>query len=391
MNILLITSGLNTNKSSSWLVFSKFVRFMRKEYNADIKIICLSPKFFNIKSDLEEKTFNIFLNNGLLVNGLKRVKKNYLWIISKFYAKTYSNKLIRYIEQNKIDKLWVKGDLITFVLLEKILEKKVIPYHISVFDDPFMYQGSLSFIDKASRIYKKLFSNAVSIDTPTSFLYDYYERNNIINRNAKTTESFVGVFKNSKNSPKIKDKVRKIALTGSVYGIDAMIAFLSAVKDVLYNEKIEFHLITNTFNVHIKYLQAKYKNAFDSVKIMPFIPEHEIIEELQNYDLLYLPMKFEEIYRFQTDSSFPSKTHNYLASQVPIILHAPNTSSIYNFFIENEIGCVIDTLEPSVIASKFLTLLEKKTRENLSIEIGVFNKTMVHNNHVRKLFDIINA
>jgi len=391
MKILLITSGANNDKCSSWLVFSNFVKLMRTEFNADIKIICLSPKFFNTKSELGETNYSLFLINGLLAVVFNRINKNYLWIISNFYTRIYSHKIYRYIKKNKINKLWIKADLIPMMFLDQILKKKYIPYHISVFDDPFFYQGYLPFIDKVNLKFKKLFTDAASIDTPTSFLYNYYKNNNIINNNTIVSESFVGVFKNSLKSPKINNKVRKIALTGSIYGIDAMIAFISAVSEILIKEKIEFHLITNTYGVYIKYLQLKYKNIFEYVKIMPFIPEHKLINELQNYDLLYLPMKFDEKYIFQTNSSFPSKTHNYLASQIPIIVHAPKNSSLYDFFESNNLGIIFDNLDKYDITSRFIKLLDKNTRLDLSNKIRLFNETSVSNYHVKKLYNIINS
>ena len=170
-----------------------------------------------------------------------------------------------------------------------------------------------------------------------------------------------------------------------------MIAFISAVSEILIKEKIEFHLITNTNGVYIKYLQLKYKNIFEYVKIMPFIPEHKLINELQNYDLLYLPMKFDEKYIFQTNSSFPSKTHNYLASQIPIIVHAPKNSSLYDFFVSNNLGIVFDNLDKYDITSRFIKLLDKNTRLDLSNKIRLFNETSVSNYHVKKLYNIINS
>lgn len=390
MNILLITAGVNNDKTSSWLVFSKFVSLMRLKYEANIQIICLSPKFFNNSGVLGEKIYNVFLCNGLIINALSMVNKQYFWFISNFYAKIYSKKIVHHVEKYKIDKLWIIADLLPMIVLDKITEKKVFPYHISVFDDLFLYQGYASFIDKASIKFKEIFKNAASLDTPTSYLSDYYKSINIVNRNAITTESFVGVFKDCISPPKITNKVRKIALTGSIYGIDAFIAFITAVSEILNEERIEFHWMSNTFNIHAKYLQSKYRNIFEYVKIMPFIPESKIIEELQNYDLLYLPMKFDERFRFQTDSSFPSKTHNYLASQIPIMVHTPRTSSLYNFFVKNDIGCIFDTLDPVDIKTKFKKLLDHNLRNKLSERIKIFNVTQIQNNHIKKLYNIIN-
>lgn len=389
MNILLITSGVNNDKNSSWLVFSKFISIMKKDFNAKINIISFSSQFNSNSGDLGEVIYNVFFLNRILISLILRLNKQYLWFISKFYARFYSKKIIRYIEYNKIDKLWVNSDLLLLLTLEAILKEKTIPYHISVLDDPFKNKGYIPFIEKAQPIFNKLFKNASSIDTPTPYLYNFYKNENIISENTKTTESCVGVFKNSPFSPKIEKRVRKIALTGSIYGIDALITFLTAISDILIKEKIEFHLTTNTFNIHLKYLRSKHSKAFEYIKIMPFIPENKIINELQNYDLLYLPMKFDESYRFQTNSSFPSKTHNYLASQVPIIVHTPKSSSLNDFFTENQIGCVIDTLNPDEIRSKFTMLFSQDIRQEISNKIKDFNRILVKNNHVKKLYDLI--
>lgn len=174
MKILLITSGDNSDKSSSWLVYSKFISFMRTRYNANIEIICFTPNFFKSKSGLGEKTFNAYLTNDLIVSALSRLNKSYILLVSKFYSKIYYKNIYRYIEKNKIEKLWIKADLLPFLVLNKIVNIKNIPYHISVLDDPFRYKGFKYFEDEINILFKKLFNKTSSIDTPTSYLSNYY-------------------------------------------------------------------------------------------------------------------------------------------------------------------------------------------------------------------------
>src|SRR5690606_6544790 len=221
----------------------------------------------------------------------------------------------------------------------------------------------------------------------TLFLSNYYKDNNYLNENCKICESLVGIFKISPEMPIIRKEVSKICLAGSIYGIDAFESFLHAISSHI--ENIEIHLMTNVPKIYLKYLEKHYPLIYKVVIFKDFVPEKDIINKLQEYDLLYLPMLFDPIHRFKTNSSFPSKTHNYLASGIPIIVHTPVDSSLDVFFKSKKIGCVINSLDKNEIEANFLEVLEEKQRKRLSQEILNVTSELTENKHLEQLYHVI--
>lgn len=389
MKILLITSGVNNDKSNSWLVFSKFIKLMRRDFEADIEIICFSPSFKKGDRLLSEKTVTTIFRAKLLSAIMNRLTRKSNYYTALYYAKRHSNYVINYIKKNDIKKLWVNVDILSIFLLKEIINKIDINYHITVFDDPFRYRFYNAFRQTANAIFSEVFSKAQSIDTPTFMLSDDYKKDNILNTKIKVKESLVGIFIRPNKLPKIKTKVKKICLAGSVYGVDALAAFLIAIEHQMDTEQIEFHLFANLPKVYLKYIGIQYPIISKKVKILPFVKENEVINKLQEYDLLYLPMMFDKNRRFQTNTSFPSKTHNYLASGIPIIFHVPVGAALYKYAKKHSIGMIFDSLNESEINKGYNRIKSYDYRQKLSSEIIIHNNEMADNVHVEKLYDCL--
>ncbi len=389
MKTLLLTTGLNNDKNSSWLVYAKYVRLLRMDLNADIDIICFTPSLKPSSKTLGEETLTTFFRDKIITAIANRISRKYSWWITNYYARIYSKRIAKYIRNNKFERLWVHTDLMTLLILERISKQIALPYHLTIYDDPFTNRFYNPFKERVTPVLKKLFLGAKSIDTPTMLLAEHYRKAGYLNENCQLSESLVGTFKQQVNEPNISENIRKIGLVGSIYGVDALNVFLKTMEDVFKIENIEFHLRTNVPKVYLKYLENNYPSISKNILIKPFLTENELPLKLQEYDLLYLPMMFDEKYRFKTNTSFPSKTHNYLASGVPIIVHTPVSSSLYRFFKNNEIGYIIDTLDKDVIREAFDQLKSKNLRQELSVKIQQFNRGHLENEHVKKLYNVI--
>lgn len=389
MKTLLLTAGLNNDKNSSWLVYAKFVKLLRRDVNADISVICFTPSLKPSNKTIDEKTFTTFLRDKIVTAAFNRISRKYSWWITNYYARLYSKRIVKYIQKNRFERLWVHTDLLSLLILERISKQIELPYHLTIYDDPFTNRFYEPFKESVVPVLKRLFLGAKSIDTPTLMLAEHYRKAGYICENCQVAESLVGTFKQHLQEPQIREEVKKIGLVGSIYGVDALNVFLETMEDVFKIENIEFHLRTNVPKVYLKYLENNYPSISKNILIKPFIPENELPSILQEYDLLYLPMMFDEKYRFKTNTSFPSKTHNYLASGVPIIVHSPKSSSLYQFFNSNDIGYVIDSLNKDSIRDSFNQLKSKNIRQEFSDKIQNFNQSHLENDHVKKLYSVI--
>lgn len=391
MRTLLITSGLNSDKNSSWLVFSKLIKTLIPIESISLNIICFTPALIPSPLIFGEKAISTILRDKIITATFNRISRKYSWWIAKFYSQIYWKKVLKIIKNKQIERLWIDTDVLSILILKKIIDRVNIPFHITVYDDPFTNRFYAPFKLQFEPVLRDIFRCAKSIDTPTLMLGNHYHDTGIVSKECIIAESLVGTFKKLSKSPDIRQNIEKICLAGSIYGIDALNSFLEAIRDKIVSKEVEFHLRTTVPKLYLKYIEKNFPIVAKSIIIKPFIPENELAEKLQEYDLLYLPMMFDEKYRFKTNTSFPSKTHNYLASGVPIIVHTPESSSLDLFFKDNNIGCIINTLDINIIRDKYLWLQNWETRSELSKGIEAFNAEKATNTHVNKLFDVIST
>jgi hypothetical protein len=389
--ILLLASGPNNDKNSSWLVYRKYIDFLKSNVNVKIDVICFSPSIRQSKKSLNEKVLNTFFRDTLITAAVNRFTRNYSWIISRFYARIYWKKVVKTIIINQSEVLWIDYDVLTVLILQKIIKKMDIPYHLTIFDDPFTNKFIKSFQLNYYPVLRYVLAHAKSIDTPTLILAQHYRDTNIIKPNCLIVESLVGAFRNQPKKIQLNRDIVKIVLAGSIYGIDALNKFILAIEEYIISGKVVFHLRSSVPKAYLYYLKSNFPVIFKNIVFMPFINDSDLVEILQQYDLLYLPMLFDENSRFKTNTSFPSKTHNYLASGVPIFLHAPENSSIDTFFKNNNVGYVCNSLDINKIQNAFEELQSLDLRKDLSSRITNFNSKLCSNEHVKHILKVIES
>jgi len=99
-------------------------------------------------------------------------------------------------------------------------------------------------------------------------------------------------------------------------------------------------------------------HAARNVRYHGFLPtQDDVIEGLSRCHLCYLPQPFAESRRWFAEYSFPTKASTYLASGVPILLHAPTTAALAKFAAKNQetadrsrFGFECNTHEPEQLA-----------------------------------------
>lgn len=88
---------------------------------------------------------------------------------------------------------------------------------------------------------------------------------------------------------------------------------------------------------------------------------------LAEASLAFLPLSFEPAMRHIVETSFPSKIAEYLASGVPMLVHAPPYSAVARYCKENACGLVVDEPSERALCDALLRLATDNTlRERLS-------------------------
>lgn len=133
---------------------------------------------------------------------------------------------------------------------------------------------------------------------------------------------------------------RRIVFTGAVYGsqVGAIRNVLQAIQS---NSDIKYTLVMYT-NVTAEYL-ATQKISGDCLEVKKPVPVECMPETLILADILLLPFSFDEDEKTIVSTSLPTKTADYLASGVPILVHAPPYATISQLAREEGWAEVVDS------------------------------------------------
>jgi glycosyltransferase involved in cell wall biosynthesis len=121
-------------------------------------------------------------------------------------------------------------------------------------------------------------------------------------------------------------------------------------------------------NRDLKFLRSRGLTT-DNVEVNSFIPVRELLVALkQRCDVLYLPMDFNEIHRPNISIAFPSKTGDYAALGLPILVHAPAYASIVRWAESNnekQFAEIVTSLDSKSISAALQALTSSQHRSVL--------------------------
>jgi glycosyltransferase involved in cell wall biosynthesis len=116
------------------------------------------------------------------------------------------------------------------------------------------------------------------------------------------------------------------AITGSVEDSLRLLAQLivsGKLKDYGI-ESAKFHIYTTLGDEQKRAWNWNHKDLV----IHPWVAQNELPDVLTKADVLFLPFSFSPAARHSVETSFPSKTADYLASGTPIVVFGPSYSSL---------------------------------------------------------------
>jgi glycosyltransferase involved in cell wall biosynthesis len=108
--------------------------------------------------------------------------------------------------------------------------------------------------------------------------------------------------------------------------------------------------ILQVFSV-IKPEQLRRRNwDHPNVHVSSWIPQGEIPQTLSRADILFLPFSFRDDERGTTETAFPSKTADYLASGRPILVFGPKYSTLVKYARQEGFAEIVDEFAPAALA-----------------------------------------
>jgi glycosyltransferase involved in cell wall biosynthesis len=110
-----------------------------------------------------------------------------------------------------------------------------------------------------------------------------------------------------------------------------------------------------------------------NVRILPFGSEAQVARDLEETDLVYLPLPFGETFEPFVRLSLSTKLVTYLGSGVPILYHGPRNAAVADLLAENDAALIQTALDADSLAtqlSKFQkepALARQKTSNALAL------------------------
>lgn len=158
----------------------------------------------------------------------------------------------------------------------------------------------------------------------------------------------------------------RIVYTGSIYRAqaDAFRTLLNALEEPsLRDARVTLHLYTAQTREELE-----QQSIVGPYELHPHA-SHSVIEEVQRKaDILYLPLSFEPEISKVIDTSSPGKMGEYLASGRPVLVHAPPSSFIKDFFSQTGCGIVVDQNKTNSIVSGIRQLISNEKLRNTIVD-----------------------
>lgn len=237
--------------------------------------------------------------------------------------------------------------------------KSKINFVIYSFDD-YIYQwtGIARLIARATAFLA--FRRADRLIVPNEFLQKEYEkrfrRKSVIVRNPYLP------IKARKSPIKLDSKHINIVYTGSVYfaHFDAFKNLISAMG--LVKKPTKLHIFTGQDKEKLK----KEGIFGENIVFHPNINQTQICTIQRQADILFLPLAFKSPIPEVIKTSAPGKIGEYLASGVPILVHAPADSFLSWYFNRKKAGVVVGKDNIEELAEGILKIFDKNFAKKLT-------------------------
>jgi glycosyltransferase involved in cell wall biosynthesis len=157
-----------------------------------------------------------------------------------------------------------------------------------------------------------------------------------------------------------------IVFTGAIYSaqVDALRRLIRVIDQHNGNSKdiIRLTLYTSSSAIALKKAALVGNNVRRDE-----VPQEDVARVLAEADVAFLPLSFEPEMRHVVETSLPSKIAEYLAAGLPILAHAPSSSTVARYCREHGCGLVVDEPDDSALRDALLQLRNDLTlRRELS-------------------------
>lgn len=140
---------------------------------------------------------------------------------------------------------------------------------------------------------------------------------------------------------------------------------LRALLDALAVLQRERPTAEITVTMRCEHVRPQVLGGSIKVQVLPFADEAQVQRDMEEADLVYMPLHFGEEHENFSRYSLSTKMVTYLGSSVPILFHGPNSSAAFELLNKHHAAVLMPTLVPEEIA-RALAELTPELRTEIS-------------------------
>ena len=139
---------------------------------------------------------------------------------------------------------------------------------------------------------------------------------------------------------------------------------LRALLDAIALLERERRALAISLTMRCEHVRPQVLAGARNVTVLPFANEAQVQRDMEEADLLYMPIPFGEEHENFARYSLSTKMVTYVGSGIPILYHGPTSSAAYRLLSENKAALTLPTLAPAEIAAS-LSGQSVETREEI--------------------------
>ena len=266
------------------------------------------------------------------------------------------DQLERIIDRERCDRLVAcTGDVWSIPEAMIVAERQNIPFFIYVFDYYAQQWAQTQYATVAQQMEATAFPNAAGIFVTNDRMAEIYRP---LNPNVTVLHNPTAIDR----PPHVPEPVGHdvtITYTGHIYEAhyDAFQRLVAAVTRL--NRRWRDHTIKIVLATPQNAVRLRQNGIYgDCVEVRGYLSHDQALTLQSCSDILILPLAFSSPYPDLIDTSMPGKTGEYLASGVPVLVHAPATSAVTRYVQENVCGMVVDTPDTDALGDAIRHLID---------------------------------
>lgn len=284
--------------------------------------------------------------------------------------------IIKFAKKHNASCIWsiLQGQNIVCIT-DIIVKKKVIPVKVQIWDSLEWWMRarntSLSFQKDYLKAFDRVISKSHSVAVASENMAEDYKV-----KYGRECEYFVSFLRDDilhikeKNLNKdIESHNFLIGFCGQFYAKDNFLAFfnaLSVLKWKIGNKNVKIRIMSRDIDfMEFKSLCNLKDLDEKNFEFIGWVETEPLISLLSECDLLYCPYWFDEKFKEEAMTSFPSKLTTYLATSRPVFMHSPSYSSPFLFLKKYNAGIFCDSLDVNEITRKILDSNNKKLQKEI--------------------------